>query len=187
MERWSQKSIEAEQMRDVLLLLEHLVYNEETTAKLIINCLYDIGSVNLIDKKISHRSLNRMMKAIAKVSKPVFSIVALRWFQKNCPRLLATWLHSQVSFKKVQAKKEIAYVRENLPIEPTTLNPNPEIKRLRSQVRLLAGTSVVATVAFLGSAIAWLSYNPTSDLLLNQTLSKPVAIENVEPTGKDSP
>ncbi|MCU0538097.1 MAG: hypothetical protein MUD14_29780 [Hydrococcus sp. Prado102] len=185
MERWSQKQIEAERMRDVLLLLEHLLHNEKTTAKLIINCLYDIGSVNLIDKKISNRSLNKMMKAIAKVSKPVFSIIALRWLQKNCPQLLATWLHSQVSFRKVQAKKELAYVRENLPIEPKTLNPNPEIKRLRSQVRLLAGTSVVATVAFLGSAIAWISYNPTSDLLLNQTLSKPVAIEKFENATKE--
>jgi hypothetical protein len=187
MERWSQKSIEAERMRDVLLLLEHLVHNEKTTAKLIINCLYDIGSVNLIDKKISQRSLNRTMKAIARFSKPIFSIVALRWFQKNCPKLLATWLHSQVSFRDVQAKKEIAYVQEKLPIEPKTLNPNPEIKRLRSQVRLLAGTSVFATVAFLGSAIAWFSSNPTSDVLLNQNLFKPIAIEKVEPTVKDSP
>ncbi|HHP7232594.1 MAG TPA: hypothetical protein ACFCUY_17270 [Xenococcaceae cyanobacterium] len=88
-----------ERMRDVLLLLEQLVEREEVTLKLIIDSLYDVGSINIVNQKFRNRPLNRFLKAIAKMSKPVLRIVALRWVKKNLPILVANWLESKVSFK----------------------------------------------------------------------------------------
>lgn len=90
--------IKQERMHEVLVLLEHLVEREEVTVKLILDRLYDVGSINLIDRKFHHRSLNRIVKSIATMTKPVFRVFALRWFKKNCPKLIADWLHQQVSF-----------------------------------------------------------------------------------------
>ena len=92
-------TIEQERMRDVSLLLQHLVQKEEVTFKLILDCLYDIGSVNLIDQKFKTQSLNRLMKAIAVMTKPIFRIFAFRWVKKNCPQMIADWLHQQVKFE----------------------------------------------------------------------------------------
>ncbi len=88
-----------ERMRDVLLLLQHLVEKEETTLKLLIDCLYDVGSVNLVNKRIRNQRLNGLMKAIAILSKPVFRIVMLRWVKKKVPLLVTNWLERKVSFR----------------------------------------------------------------------------------------
>lgn len=69
-------------MRDVLLLLQQLVEREEITLKLIIDCLYDVGSINLANKKLQNRQLNRIMKAIATMLKPAFRVIALIWVKK---------------------------------------------------------------------------------------------------------
>jgi hypothetical protein len=89
--------IQQEKMKDVLLLLQQLVQKEEVTVRLILDCLYDIGSVNLIDKNFHTQPLNRFMKAIATMTKPIFRIFAVRWFKKNCPQLIAEWLYQQVT------------------------------------------------------------------------------------------
>ncbi|MGK7872756.1 MAG: hypothetical protein AB4426_05420 [Xenococcaceae cyanobacterium] len=141
--------IEEERIHDVLLLLEHLAQREEVTVKLILDCLYDVGSVNLIDNKLNKfrfRPLNRMMKSIASLSKPAFRVFAMYWFQKNCPQLITNWLHEQVSFKDLEEPAP-----EVVKIEQDSLseieNPSREIKSLRSQVRLLTGILVMA-IAF---------------------------------------
>jgi hypothetical protein len=94
-----EKQIEEERLQDVQLLLENLFSREEATLKLIIDCLYDVGSVNLINQRFRARPLNRLMKWIARFSKPGFHFVALRWSKKNCPKLIADWLRSQVTFR----------------------------------------------------------------------------------------
>jgi hypothetical protein len=91
--------LEAERIQEVLILLTSLVGREEATIKLIIDCLYDIGSVNLINKKVRFRSVNSITKFIAKKSKPVARIFAWRWFTKNCPQLIAKWLYTKVKFR----------------------------------------------------------------------------------------
>jgi hypothetical protein len=91
--------MQQERMKDVLLLLQQLVEKEEITVRLILDCLYDIGSVNAIDKNFHTQPLNRIMKAIATMTKPIFRIFALRWFKRNCPRLIADWLYQQVTFE----------------------------------------------------------------------------------------
>lgn len=88
---------ERERMRDVQLLVQNLVLQEETTIKLIIDCLYDVGSVNLLNTKVSWGPANRLVKLAARTSKPVFRIVAWRWFKGNCPALITNWLASKVS------------------------------------------------------------------------------------------
>ena len=93
-----EERMKQQRMRDVLLLIENLVEREEMTVKMILDCLYDVGSVNLINKKFQLKLLNGLMKWIAGKSKPMFRIVALRWFKKNCPELIANWLLSKVKF-----------------------------------------------------------------------------------------
>ncbi|NJM97250.1 MAG: hypothetical protein HC800_08790 [Phormidesmis sp. RL_2_1] len=93
-----ERQIEDERMRDVEILLESLFMREEVTVRLIADCLYDVGSVNLVNRKVRSRPLNRFMKVIARRSKPIFRFFIIRWSKKNCPQLIANWLHSQVSF-----------------------------------------------------------------------------------------
>lgn len=95
---WTEDRMEEERMRDIFLLLTCLVQREEATVKLILDCLYDIGSKNIINKKVRYLPFNKFMKAIARMSKPVFKYYALRWFKKNCPTLIANWLHTKVTF-----------------------------------------------------------------------------------------
>ena len=88
-----------ERMRDVFLLVQQLVEREEVTLRLIIDCLYDVGSINLVNKKFHKQPLNGFMKAVATMSKPVVRIVALRWAKKKLPILLTNWLEKKVSFR----------------------------------------------------------------------------------------
>lgn len=180
----SAKDIRAEQerMQDILLLLENLIQREEITAKLILDCLYDVGSINLINRKVPQRSVNRMAKWIAKRSKPLFRIVALRWFKRNSPRLIANWLYSQVKFERLNAVKAAV-----TPPEPATSsalvpfnapaalqNCSQEILRLRSQVKLLA-TMLIGVCLTLGGAVVWLLHKPQPEALqLSQSLQAKV-------------
>jgi hypothetical protein len=149
-ETLAEKVIEAERMHDVLLLLQNLINSEEATVKLILDCLYDVGSVNLINQKLRLKPVNRVMKLIARMSKPVFRVLALNWFKKNCPQLITNWLQTQVTFRSPQNSAQ------EVPIEVAELQPYPipqrenlsqEVKNLRSQVRLLAGISIIAIAA----------------------------------------
>lgn len=92
--------IKQERMRDVLLLLQNLTEREESTIKLILDCLYDVGAVNLINNKVTFQPLNKFLKSIATKPKPIFRFLAFIWFKKNCPLLITNWLFSRVSFKK---------------------------------------------------------------------------------------
>lgn len=93
-----EERIKQQRMNDVLLLLEQLVEREEATVKRILDCLYDVGSINLINKKFKNRPLNRFLKWIAKFTRPTFRVVALYWFKRNCPLLITNWLGTKVRF-----------------------------------------------------------------------------------------
>lgn len=94
-----EERFQQERMRDVMLLLENLAVQEEATIKLIIDCLYDVGSINIINKKIPQSSTNKLMKWIAMVSKPIFRVIAWRWVKKNLPIKVTNWLSGKISFK----------------------------------------------------------------------------------------
>ena len=98
-ERHQEEKMKQEKMHDVCLLLQNLAEREEATVKQILDCLYDVGAVNLVNKRFRFRPLNRLLKSIAGMPKPVFRVFAYWWFKKNCPRLITDWLFSQVSFK----------------------------------------------------------------------------------------
>ncbi|MBD2386676.1 hypothetical protein [Cylindrospermum sp. FACHB-282] len=159
-EKLATQAIEAERMHDVQLLLQNLVNNEEATVKLILDCLYDIGSVNLINQKFPVVPLNRMMKLIAQMSKPIFKIVAWYWFKNNCPQLITNWLLSKVSFENSPIDTpstipiQVSEVQTYYPLEAETLSR--EVKYLRQQVRLLIGISIISLLA-LGVTVTTLN------------------------------
>jgi hypothetical protein len=92
------QQLEAEQKKNVLILIENLMEREEATFKMIIDCLYDVGSVNYINKKFQFRPVNRIMRLIARLSKSGFRTIAFYWVKKNSPQLLVDWLLSKVKF-----------------------------------------------------------------------------------------
>ncbi|BAZ80443.1 MAG: hypothetical protein VKL60_04435 [Sphaerospermopsis sp.] len=151
---------EEQLIQDVLLLLENMVYREEATVKLILNCLYDAGSTNLINQKFQSRTLNRTLKWISKMSKPAFRMIAWQWFKKNCPKLITDWLRSQIQFKKVETPKVEIVVedqRTKLNSLDQAQNQMYEVKQLRSQVKLLTGVLVVVVTVLTGSFV-WAGY-----------------------------
>ncbi len=180
-----QKRIEAERMRDVLLLLEDLFRAQESTIKLIFDRLYDVGSVHLIDQKLSSRLLNRLTRAIAPGAKPVFRIVGYLWFRNKCPKLIANWLYKKVAsgqslptlIQELEEAELIALTQVSSPPLPPVLQParqqsdlvvvaqsSQEIRKLRSQVQFLLG-ALAGTVMLLGSTTLWLMRDSTPLLL----------------------
>ncbi|MFM2061187.1 MAG: hypothetical protein RLZZ507_857 [Cyanobacteriota bacterium] len=151
---------EEQLMQDVLLLLENMIYREEATVKLILNCLYDAGATNLINQKFQSGTLKKTLKSIAKMSKPAFRMIAWQWFKKNCPKLITDWLRSQIEFKRVETP-QVEIVLENQHIPINSLSPTQyqmyEVKQLRSQVKLLTGI-LVGVVTVLTGSFVWAGY-----------------------------
>jgi len=166
-----EQKMKQERMREVRLLLEHLASHEEVTIKLIIDCLVDVGSVNLINQRFRRSPLNRPLKAVVGASKPILRVVAYRWFKQNCPALITNWLYFKVSFPetvkvpppvktvnpdpKAVSPKQVALVES----EVESANLNREIRRLRGQVRLLSGVSIGA-IAALSGVLLWINNRP---------------------------
>lgn len=113
-----------ERMRDVTLLLQQIVEREETSLKLIIDCLIDVGSINYANAKLSNPPLNKIMKVLVGYIKPVARMVALGWIKKNLPDLLTAWLESKVSFKPVPISEDEA-VTGDLETVPNPTNEAP--------------------------------------------------------------
>ncbi len=105
--------LEAEQKKNVLLLLENLVEREGATVKMILDCLYDVGSVKFIEQKFRLRPVNKMMRLIARLSKPGFRAIAFYWFKRNCPVLITNWLLSKVNFDAPKRKKAKVKVKKS--------------------------------------------------------------------------
>lgn len=187
--RLEEERIEADRLGDIFILLERLMLQEETTARLILDCLYDIGSVNLINRRVSQRSLNGIMKMIARTSKPIFRVIALRWFRQNCPRLVAQWLYSQVAFEAptppletmaaATAPPEAQPVSTPTLVAPTAAAPDmlsSEIRQLRTQVRVLTGV-ILGSVVTVSAAIVWMGYG--LQLRITSLNAEPAMLEQV--------
>ena len=95
-----------ERMRDITLLLQQIVEREETSLKLIIDCLIDVGSINYANARLSNPPLNKIMKVLVAYIKPVARLIALGWLKKNLPDLLTAWLEGKVSFEPVPISKD---------------------------------------------------------------------------------
>jgi hypothetical protein len=108
---------EQQRMQDVLVLLQHLAENEETTIKLIIECLYDVGSVNFINRQVQNTWVNQLAKSLASLSKPAVKHYGLYRFKKDCPELILNFLQRKVAFPSPQAvpsQHEEVEVQSNL-------------------------------------------------------------------------
>jgi predicted transcriptional regulator len=154
-----ERDLKEQRKQEILSLLEHLANSQETTVRMILERLYDMGAINLANNRIAFRPLNRTVKSMAKLPKPLVMIGGLCWFKKHCPELIAHWLTSQVEFKPLELAEKI---EEGLSEVEVTPNANleardREVKELRSQIRLLAGGLVLA-IALLGGTTAWLGY-----------------------------
>jgi hypothetical protein len=155
--------MEAERMQDVVLLLERLAAHDETTVRLIMDCLYDVGSVHFVNQKMPNPMLNALMRGTTKLSKPVFRLFAVKWFQKNCPQMIADWLYTVATMQAPTAAQnpppETIEVMQQLEVS------RQQVRALRTQVRCLTGFAV-GLVVVLGGAIV------TSSNLIPEALAK---------------
>ena len=134
----AEEQMQTERMRDVQLLLAHMLRQEDVTLKFILDCLYDVASVNLINQKVRPRSLNQLMKTIAVMSKPAFKLFALRWLYKNCPRLITNWLYRKVRFSAPDTQPVVT-VSKVIEAQKT---PSPAISLASPDHAAVAATSV---------------------------------------------
>ena len=149
---------EQEKLREMLILLQQLFQREEATAKRVIECLYDIGTVNWINKNVPFRLLNPTLKSVIRFPRPVVKILALKlYMQPKCPKLIAEWLYSLVEFKQ----------EEPIPNEPKEVEPEllpeirknrQEVKLLRQRVQVLTG-ALVMTITLFGGSFIWIAHS----------------------------
>ena len=151
---------EEQLMQDVLLLLENLVEREESTVKLILNCLYDVGATNLINQKFPSHPVNKSLRWVSKMTKPTFRMIAWQWFRLNCPQLITDWLRTQVEFQPVEMPK-VEVVLEDRQSPSNFVSQEQyqisEVKQLRSQIRLLTGV-MFGLVTVLTGSFLWAGY-----------------------------
>lgn len=98
-ERIREEQFKHERMEEVFLLLENLAKREEVAIKMIADRLYDVAKINFVDKKVSSPRLNKVLKKILSLPKPIAVRFAFIWFTNNCPRLIIDWLKGKLSFK----------------------------------------------------------------------------------------
>jgi hypothetical protein len=96
--REEEERFKQECLHDVELLLQDLFRREEATVKLILSYLYDIGAINIINKKIPFAPLNSLLKSLVGVPKPLAKRLIIRWFHRQCPGIVSRWLFNKVKF-----------------------------------------------------------------------------------------
>ena len=164
-----EKEKEKQLINELRLLVKTLIYQEEITIKSIMDCLYDVGSTNLVNQKFKFGTLNKTLKFMTKMSKPAVKMLAWQWAKKNSPDLITNWLQSKVTFIRVEETRvELMAEDESLslasipqlPQENQTELPAAalryQVKRLHLQVKLLTGI-LVATVTLFGGSLIWLT------------------------------
>jgi hypothetical protein len=183
----AEQQAEIERMQEVTLLLANLLEREQSTIKAVIGCLYDVGTVNLINHRIKFRFLRPLARPLLKISKPVLTTVGYRWVSKKCPPILTRWLQGKVksvtsSRPPKTSPKPVAVVAAPV-AEPQTMLYQGEIRRLRSQVRwttaALAGVS--ATLAIM---LTQIDLNPIQPFLQSTTAPSPVLVDTQKQKSK---
>ncbi|MGB8703351.1 MAG: hypothetical protein WCD18_28370 [Thermosynechococcaceae cyanobacterium] len=151
-----ERQAEAERMQEVTLLMTNLFDREEATIKAIFRCLYDVGSINFINRRIQIRPLRSLAKPVTRLVQPVCIFMGYRWFQKQCPPMIVGWLQGKVQFKPKRMPPKQTYSAPkpaSVEILPTQADL-VEIRRLRSQVNwtrgALVGVSAMLVLALLG-------------------------------------
>ncbi|MBD2136783.1 hypothetical protein H6F32_04060 [Anabaena sp. FACHB-1237] len=159
--RTLEKQQEEKLMEDVRLLLTNLFQREEITIKLILGCLYDVATTNLVNQKLHYGIRNNLLKNTTKISKPILKIIAWQWFIANCPQLVTNWLRSKVEFARTDitnAELLLDNLAISVPELPEYQPSDHKIKRLSFQVKLLIGL-LLGTITMFSGGLVWLSYS----------------------------
>lgn len=173
---------EAEQrkVQEIQLVLEQLVQREATTVRFIMERLYDVGLINVMNKKVKGHPLGHLVKPLSRASRGSFRYVGTRWFQAQGPKLITDWLYTLVNLepKKRQANSkqpDVAVEYLDYSEYPMVLPPaelEQEVAQLRSQMRWFQ-VAMVGAIALLGSSFFWLDYNlkPAATELIEQAIA----------------
>jgi hypothetical protein len=143
-------------MQDVQLLLETMFERENSTLKLVLDRLYEIGAINLVNQRVPNPCLNQIARWITRCSRPVGKLLIMRWFKRNCPQLISRWLYSQVKFESKQvASRSTGSTHLNKAVSSAEVESyRRQVQQLNSRVRLL--TILLIGVTFtLGGSLAW--------------------------------
>jgi hypothetical protein len=118
------KQIEDTRRKEVQLILENLFEREEATVKLVIDCLFDLGAVYLINRKIPTPIINPLVKRVAKISKSGIRIIAFRYVMKKfvLSGFLTNFLVNKV--KGLVGANQLIQTNKKLPSQSKP-NPNP--------------------------------------------------------------
>lgn len=191
------RQLEQRTMQDVLLLLEAMFTREDSTVRLILDRLYDIGSVNLVNQRVSNQWLNQIARWVARCSRPVARLLIMRWFKRNCPRLISNWLYSQVKFEPKQLVQAAAQVDSINPPSPQAAQGAaiPEVENYRRQVhqlnlRVRTLTILLIGVTFtLGGSLAWAVWQQSAWRTRSQPISntRPAALLHPTPSNPQPP
>ncbi|HIK36404.1 MAG: hypothetical protein NZ901_07405 [Geminocystis sp.] len=151
-------AIEEERLKQIHLLLEQLFKREEVTAKAIVGCLYDIATINLINKYIPFWGINPTVKYLTRFPRPVAQWLGVKlYLQPKCPKLITDWLYSLVEFPPQppqHANSQVLATDSSVILEKNL----QEIKSLRQKVQFLTGTLITTVVVFTGSFF-WIAHN----------------------------
>ena len=165
-----EQEFEEQKLIEILILLSQMFQREETTAKAIVGCLYDIALMNLINKYTPLWGINGTLKFISRFPRPVAQHLGVKLFvQPKCPKLITDWFYTLVEFGDGD---EDAVDVEILPQEdllPVLQQNQDEIKSLQGRLKLLT-SAFVATIVVFGGSFAWISHNQQMsplDLLTN--------------------
>lgn len=141
--------LEEQKLKEILLLLDQLFRREEVTAKSIVGCLYDIATINIINKYCPLWGINSTLKYLTRFPRPLAKSLGVKlYLQPKCPKLITDWLYTLVEFpstKPVEAQVEV-------------LESGKEIKSLQNKVKLLTG-ALVACVAIFSGGFFWIAHN----------------------------
>lgn len=199
--------LEEERMQEVLYLLKGMFEREEITARMIINCLYDVGTVKIINRKFRCRPANQFMHWIARFSKPVAGALAIRRLKKTAPELIANWLRGKVEFEAERRTQTVTVTQETVQAAaqlatqpaiapapmPSALEAvnqaaleasNQEVLRLRSQVKTLKtlATLLIGATVTLSGTVAWSVWKSQTNSLQPITQLVGKTSEHTQPT-----
>ena len=155
-----EQEFEEQKLIEILILLSQMFQREETTAKAIVGCLYDIALMNLINKYMPFWGINGTLKFLSHFPRPVAQHLGVKLFvQPKCPQLITDWFYTLVEFSDQEEDEAIDI--EILPQQdllPVLKQNKVEIKSLQSRLKLLTGSFVATIVIFCGG-VAWVAHN----------------------------
>lgn len=143
-----EKKKEEEKLTEIVILLSQLFEREEATAKKIIECLYDIATINLVNKYILLMPLNRLLKLLIKLPKSLAKNLAFALYvQPKCPKLITDWLFTLVEFSN---NKTINNIEDIIPSNLLLDIEKKEqtIKSLQLKIKVLTSILMIAFIVF---------------------------------------